>query len=113
MKERVSVTLDFTKQKYLQDIYREMREKMEWDDDYGENLSALWDILWGMPHKGNDFLILRPVRYKDIPYGYNDVFTKHVDHICRIFQRGQDEGYLTVKIQYTDDEPGDVSPYQV
>lgn len=113
MEERVSVTLDFTKQKYLYDIYQEMSEKMEWDDDYGKNLSALWDILWGMPHKGNDFLILRPARYKGIPHGDDDAFTEHVDHICRIFQRGQDEGYLTVKIQYTDDVPSDISSYRI
>lgn len=113
MENKETVTLDFTTQKYLGQIFQEMREKMEWDDDYGENLSALWDILWGMPHKGDDFIILRPVRYKVIPHGQNDSFTEYVDQICDVFQKGQDEGYLTVKIQYTDDKPSNVSSYLI
>lgn len=113
MENRETVTLDFTSQKYLGQIYQEMREKMEWEDFYGENLDALWDILRGMPYKGDDFLILRPVRYKGIPYGDNDAFTEYVDSICDVFQEAQDEGHLTVKIQYTDNEPGNVSSYLI
>ena len=113
MENRETVTLDFNSQKYIYYIYQEMREKMEWEDDYGENLDALWDILRGMPHKGDDFLILRPVRYTGIPYGDNDAFTEYVDSICDVFQKGHDRGILTVKIQYTDNELDDVSSYQI
>ena len=111
MENRGTVTLDFTTQKYIYYIYQEMRKKMEWEDNYGENLDALWDILRGMPHKGDDFLILRPVRYTGIPYGDNNAFTEYVDSICDVFQEAQEKGYLTVKIQYTDNEPGDMSFY--
>ena len=113
MENKETVTLDFTTQKYISQIYQEMREKMECDDDYGENLSALWDILRGMPYKGDDFVILRPVQYTGIPYGQNDSFTEYVDSICRVFQKAHDRGLLTVKIQYTDNEPGDISSYSV
>ena len=113
MENRETVTLDFTTQKYIYYIYQEMRKKMEWEDFYGENLDALWDILRGMPHKGDDFVILRPVRYTGIPYGQNDSFTKYVDSICDVFQEAQEKGYLTVKIQYTDNGLGDVSSYQI
>ena len=58
MNKRTVVTLDFRPCRYISQIYQEMRLKMKWDEDYGENLSALWDILWGMPYYGDDFLIL-------------------------------------------------------
>lgn len=81
--ERVQVTLDFTKCRYIGELYLEMRIKMEWDDDFGENFSALWDILRGMPYKGNDFTILRPHRYTDIPYGDNEGFGEYVELFWR------------------------------
>ena len=113
MENKEIVTLDFTAQKYISQVYQEMREKMEWHDCYGENLSALWDILRGMPHKGDNFLILRPVRYKGIPYGHNDAFTEYIDRICDIFQRGHEKGILTVRIQYVDNEPDNISSYLI
>ena len=80
-----------------------MAKQMEWDDDYGDNLDALWDILWGMPHKGNDFMIRRPVKFQNIPYGHNEEFTKYVNKICKVFDRAQEQGYLTYRIEYTED----------
>ena len=41
MEERIAVTIDFTPCKYVQELYQEMRTKMEWDGDLGENLDAL------------------------------------------------------------------------
>lgn len=113
MDERVSVTLDFTGRKYLGEVFREMRTKMEWDDDFGENLSALWDILRGMPYKGDDFTIIRPRYFTGIPYGHNASFTEYVDKICSIFQRAESQGYITVKIAYTDEGTEDLSMYGI
>ena len=103
MEERIAVTIDFTDCRYIDDLYKEMRTKMEWDDDLGENLDALWDILRGMPYKGDDFTIIRPLCFKNIPYNHNDTFTNYVDKICSIFQRAQQERILTVVIKYVDD----------
>ena len=100
--EKVSVTLDFTECRYVMELYAEMRVKMEWEDFYGNNLDALWDILWGMPHKGNDFVIYRPRTYQNIPHGDNEGFTGYVNKICSIFERAQNHGYLTMKIIYTE-----------
>ena len=90
MNESIPVTLDFIACKYISDLYREMRTRMEWDDDYGENLSALWDILWGMPYKGDDFTIIRPLHFRNIPHGQDQPFTEYVDNICAIFCQGLD-----------------------
>lgn len=113
MEERVQVTLDFTQCKYLGELFKEMRVTMEWDDDFGENLSALWDILRGMPYKGDDFTILRLQQYTDIPHGQDAVFTEYVDKICAIFQRAQSQGLITVDIQHYDGGNGNLPDYLV
>ena len=108
MDERIAVTLDFTSCKYIPEIYKEMRTKMEWADFFGENLDALWDILTGMPYRGDDFTIIRPVRFENIPHGQNDTFTEYVDKICAIFGRAQQRyGDITVTVCYTDSEEKD------
>ena len=113
MNERVSVTLDFTTCKYIGEVFFEMRTKMEWDDDFGENLSALWDILSAMPYKGDDFTIIRPRWFTGIPHGQSAGFTEYVDKICSIFQRAEAQGLLTVQIDYTDGKLDDLSGYVI
>jgi len=87
--------------------------KIEWDDDFGENLSALWDILWGMPYGGDDFSILRLHQYTNIPHGQDTVFTEYVDKICAIFQRAQSQGLITVDIRYHNSSNDHLSDYFV
>ena len=110
---REQVTLDFSKCKYITEVYDQMRKKMDWEDWYGFNLDALWDILTGLPYKGDDFVILRPRAYSGIPHGKNREFTEAVDKICQIFEEAQTTyGEITVKLQYTD-ALDDVSDYIV
>lgn len=112
MNERIAVTLDFTSCKYIPELFREMRRKMDWNEDFGENLSALWDILRGMPYRGDDFTIIRPVRFEGIPHGQDDIFTEYVDKICAVFQRAQERyGDISVTVRYTDCETGTLSSY--
>lgn len=113
MNDRVKVTLDFTNCKYMSEVFWEMRTKMEWDDDLGENLSALWDILRGMPYKGDDFTIIRPRWFTGIPHGENAAFTEYVDKICSIFQRAQSQGILTVRVEYIDSDMRNLPDYQI
>lgn len=113
MRNRVKVALDFTSCKYMSELFQEMRTKMEWDDDFGENLSALWDVLWGMPYKGDDFTIIRPRYFTGIPHGENTAFTNYVDKICSIFQKAQDRGILTVQVEYTDNKIENISDYMI
>ena len=100
---REEVILDFRNCKSRDEVYRELHQKMEWEDWYGHNLDALWDILTGMPYRGNHFLILRPKHYHDIPYGHDKEFTLYVDKICSLFMEAQDEyGEITASIQYSE-----------
>ena len=59
------VFLDFSSCADISDLYTELRRKMNWAGWYGENLDALHDILTGLPHRGNRFIITSPG--KDAP----------------------------------------------
>lgn len=101
---REEVILDFTKCHHDYDVYDEMQMKMEWEDWYGHSLDALWDILTGLPYKGDDFVILRYRKYKNIKYGLDDYFTSHIDKVCQVFLEAQEEyKQIKVSIQYVDE----------
>lgn len=54
------VTLDLSRCTSRREIYAELREKMRWQDWYGENLDALWDVLTGLPFYGRRFVFIMP-----------------------------------------------------
>lgn len=58
--EGETVAIDFSHCANRKDLYDELRCKMQWQDWYGENLDALWDILTGLPHRGSNFVIIPP-----------------------------------------------------
>ena len=54
------VELDLSHCATRHDIYSVLREKMHWQDWYGENLDSLWDILTGLPFYGRRFTFRLP-----------------------------------------------------
>lgn len=54
------LTLDFSSCRDKKSLYAVLRAKMDWQDWYGENLDALYDILTGLPHKGLRFVFIAP-----------------------------------------------------
>ena len=98
---REQIVLDFRKCRSIASVYAEMREKMAWLDWYGENPDALWDILTGLPCRGDDFVILRPRHYCGISRGMDAFITSQVDLICDTFAETQETyGDITVDVQY-------------
>ena len=80
-----------------------MRNKMEWEAWYGFSLDALWDILTGLPYRGDDFEILRLEQYKAVRYGREYCFTEEIDKICEIFHKAEKEHrQIKVSIRYVD-----------
>ena len=55
-----AVVLDLSECETRGEMYAVLRREMLWQDWYGENLDALWDILTGMPHYGTDFTLIPP-----------------------------------------------------
>jgi RNAse (barnase) inhibitor barstar len=60
-----TVTVDFSLCPDIPSLYRVLRERLQWEDWYGENLDALYDVLTGLPHKGERFVLTLPG--KDAP----------------------------------------------
>ena len=63
------LTLDLSACRDKAEIYAVLRREMEWQDWYGSNLDALWDVLTGLEHRGERFrLILPPPDAEIAPY---------------------------------------------
>ena len=63
------VRLDLSGCRSREELYDLLAERMLWQESYGRNLDALYDILTGLPHYGRSFVIRLPDA--DAPvYGY-------------------------------------------
>lgn len=66
------LTLDFSACRERPELYDVLAARMLWQEGYGRNLDALYDILTGMPHLGRRFRILLPA--EDAPCrGYAEI----------------------------------------
>ena len=54
------VTLDLSACRSKEELYAVLRDGMLWADSYGNNLDALHDILTGLPHFGERYILLPP-----------------------------------------------------
>ena len=52
--------VDFARVENKKDMFAILRECMEWEDWYGDNIDALHDIVTGLPHKGKIFAVVPP-----------------------------------------------------
>ena len=60
------VTLDLSACLDRREIYAVLRREMDWQDWYGSNLDALWDVLTALEHSGERFRILMPPEDSEI-----------------------------------------------
>ena len=86
------VTLDLTGAHTAADVWRTLRDGMDWQDWYGSNLDALFDVLTGLPHTGRAFLLLRRAAYDD------PALTRLVGQVARVFEDAAEQGALTVTV---------------
>ena len=69
------LTLDFSLCRERAELYDVLVGRMLWQNDYGRNLDALYDILTGLPHLGQCFRILLPA--EDAPCrGYAEIMVQ-------------------------------------
>ncbi len=72
------VTLDLSACRERAELYAVMSDAMLWEDFYGRNLDALYDIVTGLPHLGKRFRILLPA--PDAPCrGYAEIIVQVLD----------------------------------
>ncbi|MGN0529166.1 MAG: barstar family protein [Eubacterium sp.] len=53
-----SITIDFSNCEYIGSLHKEIKEKLNLPDWYGENLDALWDSLIGLVETPVDIKII-------------------------------------------------------
>ena len=72
------VTLDFSACRERAELYEVMSSAMLWEDFYGRNLDALYDVVSGLPHLGRRFRVLLPS--EDAPCrGYAEIIVQVLD----------------------------------
>lgn len=76
-----AVTLDFAPCRDRAALYAELRRKMAWQDWYGENLDALWDVLTGLPHEGVRYRVILPDDAAD------DATRRYAERIKEVIRR--------------------------
>lgn len=77
-KEKI-ITLDLTGCKYLGEIHQRIKEAFDFPDFYGENWSALWDLL----RSECDSTQIIVLGIKTVP----DEYKWHIDKMQEILQR--------------------------
>ena len=63
------VRLDLSGCRSREELYDLLAERMLWQETYGRNLDALYDILTGLPHYGRSFVLQLPEADSPV-YGY-------------------------------------------
>ncbi len=75
------IVLDFSPCRERAELYELMAQRMLWQDSYGRNLDALYDILTGLPHLGHRFAVKLPA--EDAPC------RAYAEKICAVFEEAK------------------------
>ena len=83
--------LNFAECRYIGELYRELKKKLELPDWCGENLDALWDALTGIMYTPADISIMKTTARKDIQ--------EHANSIVAVMQKAEAKySEITVRI---------------
>ncbi len=73
--------IDFTECRYIGELYRELKKKLELPDWCGENLDALWDALTGIMYTPADISVKKTTAWQDIQ--------EYADSIVEVMQEAE------------------------
>lgn len=75
------IELNFSDCKYLGEIHKVMKEAFDFPDYYGENLSALWDLLDGYT---DEQLYIHIIGWESLPQEFSDYKAKMLNIFSRV-----------------------------
>lgn len=75
------IELNFLDCKYLGEIHKVMKEAFDFPDYYGENLSALWDLLDGYT---DEQLYIHIIGWESLPQELSDYKAKMLNIFSRV-----------------------------
>lgn len=87
---KVKYELDFSECTTLGEIYAVIREALVLTDEFGENLSAVWDAITGM--------IPVPVEISIIKCAKNPELISYIEKIIVILHRAEKEEHLGIRV---------------
>ena len=71
--------LNFAECRYIGELYRELKKKLELPDWCGENLDAFWDALTGIMYTPADISITKTTARQDIQEHANSIVACSLD----------------------------------
>ena len=87
---KVKYELDFSECTTLGEIYAVIRGTLDLPEEFGENLSALWDVITGM--------IPVPAEISVIKYAKNSELVSYIERIIAIMHRAEKEEHLELRV---------------
>lgn len=78
--------LNFSECEYLGEVHREIKEKLELPDWYGENLDALWDSITGLMYTPSNINITYMPETKKAEFLRDEIYK-----IIDVFKEAQEE----------------------
>ena len=87
---KVKYELDFSECTTLGEIYAVIREALVLTDEFGENLSAVWDAITGM--------IPVPAEISVIKCAKNSELVSYIERIIAIMHRAEKEEHLELRV---------------
>ncbi len=83
--------IDFTECRYIGELYRELKKKLELPDWCGENLDALWDALTGIMYTPAEISVKKSTAWHEIQ--------EYADSIVEVMQEAESKyREITVRI---------------
>ena len=87
---KVKYELDFSECTTLGEIYAVIRGTLDLPEEFGENLSALWDVIIGM--------IPVPAEISVIKCAKNSELVSYIERIIAIMHRAEKEEHLELRV---------------
>ena len=82
--------LDFSECTTLGEIYAVIREVLNLPEEFGENLSALWDVITGMIPVPAEISIIKCAKNREI--------ISYIERIIVILRRAEKEEHLGIRV---------------
>ena len=87
---KVKYELDFSECTTLGEIYAVIRGTLDLPEEFGENLSALWDVITGMTPVPAEISVIKCAK--------NSELVPYIERIIAIMHRAEKEEHLELRV---------------
>ena len=87
---KVKYELDFSECTTLGEIYAVIRGTLDLPEEFGENLSALWDVITGMTPVPAEISVIKCAK--------NSELVSYIERIIAIMHRAEKEEHLELRV---------------